>query len=192
MDQVSVKTQKAALRKTAKARLEALGSDYRKKASRTVCEALIELVKKQAFKRVFCYFGQEPEVLTEDFLRYCLCNNLELYIPFCAQDRRLEFYRIFDLNLSKGTLGIPEPEPSGLPEPANEGDLMVVPGLAFGRDLTRLGRGAGYYDRFLENCGAKKAGLCFDSVLFDSLPHDMYDISMDMLITEMEVAGIVG
>ena len=72
--------------------------------------------------------------------------------------------------------------------------IVIVPGLAFGRDRTRLGKGKGYYDKFFAQnmiFGAAeiaqnmtKLAFCFDCQLLDTVPHDKYDIKVDIIITE--------
>jgi len=64
-------------------------------------------------------------------------------------------------------------------------DVILVPGLAFTREGHRLGRGAGFYDRFL---GASppdiiKAGICFDFQVVPELPAEPHDVRMDLVIT---------
>lgn len=63
-------------------------------------------------------------------------------------------------------------------------DCLIIPGLGFDSSGFRLGRGKGYYDRYLFRKPSLKIGLTFDSLVFTSLPHDEHDIQMDVLITE--------
>lgn len=65
--------------------------------------------------------------------------------------------------------------------------LVLLPGLAFGRDMNRIGYGGGFYDRYLKRL--EKAGhhftrtaLCFDFQVFDTLPADELDQKCDLLI----------
>jgi 5-formyltetrahydrofolate cyclo-ligase len=67
--------------------------------------------------------------------------------------------------------------------------VILVPGLAFGRNGSRLGRGAGFYDRFLSaHPNALRAGVAFSDQVLDSLPEDPHDQRMDILLTD---AGMV-
>jgi 5-formyltetrahydrofolate cyclo-ligase len=68
-------------------------------------------------------------------------------------------------------------------------DLIIVPGLAFDRELNRLGFGRGFYDRYLSGCSAFKVGICYDAQIAekDEIPIDCYDVKMDMVITEKEI-----
>ena len=74
-------------------------------------------------------------------------------------------------------------------EPQNEPytgdfDLIIVPGVAFDRHGNRIGRGRGYYDRFLcQHLDVKRIGICFDFQLVDTVPTEPLDITMDEVIS---------
>lgn len=63
-------------------------------------------------------------------------------------------------------------------------DCLIIPGLGFDCSGFRLGRGKGYYDRYLFQMPGLKIGLTYDSLILDSLPADEHDIPMDYVITE--------
>ncbi len=63
-------------------------------------------------------------------------------------------------------------------------DILLIPGLAFSRDGARLGRGKGYYDRYLENKNIIKIGICFHEQLVDEVPMEEQDVKMDFVITD--------
>ena len=83
--------------------------------------------------------------------------------------------------MKKGRYDIPTPQTGtyrGTPE------LVIVPGLAFDKDLVRMGRGKGYYDRFLRKLGnITKIGVCYDFQIQDDLPWSLHDVRMDKVIT---------
>lgn len=66
-------------------------------------------------------------------------------------------------------------------------DLLIIPGLAFGRDGERLGRGKGYYDKFLEKYNGLKIGICTSEQLLDEIPTEPHDIKMDGVIMENQI-----
>ena len=68
-------------------------------------------------------------------------------------------------------------------------DLVIVPGVAFARQtLLRLGRGGGYYDRYLSSCPALRIALALESQLLDDiLPAEAHDLAMDMLVSEKRI-----
>lgn len=84
-----------------------------------------------------------------------------------------------------GFKGILEPTASGA-VPVESIDLVLVPGLAFDLQGRRLGRGGGYYDRFLARPGlaALTCGLGFESQVLDQVPSEAHDRRVDALATD--------
>ena len=80
-------------------------------------------------------------------------------------------------------------EPTGDAVPADKLTLALVPGLAFTRDGGRLGRGKGFYDRFLEPIRDKcfLVGAGHDFQLVDDLPAEPHDVVMDAVVTPSKV-----
>ena len=70
-------------------------------------------------------------------------------------------------------------------------DVAIVPGRAFDKAGVRLGRGKGYYDKFLSSLSAAKVGIGFHFQLFGKLPQEPHDILMDVVITEKVVQRIL-
>lgn len=75
-------------------------------------------------------------------------------------------------------------EPQG---PWIKPDVVLVPGLAFGRDGTRLGRGKGFYDASLaalrqQNPTLQVFGVCYNFQVFETVPTDPHDIKMDRVL----------
>lgn len=77
-------------------------------------------------------------------------------------------------------------------------DLVLVPGLAFDPNCNRLGRGFGYFDRFIaleanyrernvDQVSLKAIGLCFEEQVVDSVPMESWDMWMDALVSENQV-----
>lgn len=65
--------------------------------------------------------------------------------------------------------------------------VLLIPGLGFTKAGDRLGRGKGYFDRYLENFKGLKIGLCFKVQLTNKLPCDPHDIKMDWIVTEEDI-----
>ncbi|QQR84131.1 5-formyltetrahydrofolate cyclo-ligase [Candidatus Peregrinibacteria bacterium] len=67
-------------------------------------------------------------------------------------------------------------------------DLILVPGVAFGKNGERIGMGKGYYDRFLKNHSTTpKWGLAFQEQILDQIPNESYDVPVDLVVTEKQV-----
>lgn len=74
------------------------------------------------------------------------------------------------------------------PIPNERYDLIIVPLLGFDSDCHRLGRGSGWYDRFLsQQSTATKIGLSYELSRCNTVPVEPHDITLDMIITERQV-----
>lgn len=84
--------------------------------------------------------------------------------------------------------GPPEPI-KGVPFPVEYIDLVIVPGLGFDLLGNRLGRGRGFYDRFLAmpEFKAVSCGLAFEDQVVPTLPIGPNDMQVDMLVTDQKV-----
>lgn len=95
-------------------------------------------------------------------------------------------------SISSGTLegymGVREPV-AGPAVPVAEIDLLIVPGLAFDACGNRLGRGRGFYDRFLARPGfrAVTCALALDEQFVPQVPCEPFDVAVNMLVTDSRV-----
>ncbi len=66
-------------------------------------------------------------------------------------------------------------------------DLIMVPGVAFDYQGGRIGNGAGYYDRLLNNVRADTilSAICYQCQIFTEIPMDTHDVYMDYVVTEL-------
>ena len=80
-------------------------------------------------------------------------------------------------------------EPDGEPWPIEKIDLIVVPALAYDRHGNRLGRGGGFYDRFLSRpqLAAHTCGLAFSIQVVGNIPVHPNDYPVKVLVTDKEV-----
>lgn len=88
--------------------------------------------------------------------------------------------------LELGAFHIEEPTGDDFIDP-EEIELVIVPAVAYDRRGNRLGRGKGFYDRFLSSTRATKIGIGYDFQLYDELPTEQHDVPMDVVITETEI-----
>lgn len=71
--------------------------------------------------------------------------------------------------------------------------IALVPGVAFDLRGYRLGYGIGHFDRYFSqknNSKIIKIGVCYDEMLLESLPHDVHDVKMDYIVTEINIYKI--
>ena len=90
--------------------------------------------------------------------------------------------------MRKGRLGVPEPQTPTYHGPI---DLMLIPGVVFDMHCHRIGRGGGYYDRFLrQHPYAKKIGVCYAfQMKKHTIPHSWRDHKMDRVVTPQRTIG---
>jgi len=150
-----------------------------------------ELFKRSEFisaKTVMFYVSDNYEVQTRAIIKQALNMGKVVVVPATdAKQKRLIPCEIQDLDrqLVKGPYGIYQPKAECMRKfPTSKIDLVLVPGVAFDRGGNRLGRGAGYYDRFLKKLPRKTAllGLAFDFQVLESVPTLSHDTRLTGLI----------
>ena len=103
----------------------------------------------------------------------------------------MTFYRITgEADLAPGSFGILEPKESCPAIWPAAGDVMLLPGAAFDREGHRIGYGGGYYDRYLAQTSFPRAALCWQQMMVNEIPMEIYDQRMDLVITENDVIRI--
>ena len=131
-------------------------------------------------ERVMLYSALPDEVQTQAFLDKWHLKK-QIILPTVVGDDIIPVEYAHDTRFAVGDFNILEPQN----EPyRGDFDLIVVPGVAFDKDGNRIGRGRGYYDRFLsQHLDVKRIGICFDFQLVDKVPTEPFDILMDEVIS---------
>lgn len=134
------------------------------------------------------YIRKGNEVDTRPMIDAALRAGKHVCAPVTST-HSLEFHFFESLSdMKPGKFGILEPKTQNTkPGETAEPDLIVVPGVAFGLCMHRLGYGKGYYDRFLAKSAAYRVGVCFDFQVMEKLPSHEDDQRMDEIITEKRV-----
>ncbi len=124
----------------------------------------------------YCALPNEPHVLTP------WPEAKTVLLPRIEGDR-LELHGVGGPEeLVEGPFGILEPR-ADAPGADARADFILVPGLAFDPAGGRLGRGGGFYDRFLAGFQGVKVGVCFPELVVDEIPMEAHDIRMDFVVT---------
>lgn len=205
-----VSAAKKELRLVMKERLKSLNVD-RKAVSARLYANLITLEKIKSAQTVAVFIDFGAEIPTRYFIRQ-LFEAKEftriIGVPFCEQGEMF-FYKlrrptldgqsgapIFD-DLTPMTFGILEPRPGLRNVPENlvapeEFDVVLTPGLAFDLHGRRLGRGAGFYDRFLMKLrrDAFVVGICYEEQIVEHTPVAAHDFHVHALATPDRVVVI--
>ena len=170
---------KKAIRKEIKCQTLALTSDERLRQSENVAERLLEIITCRKPQTVALFSPLADEVQISGLASQVACR---VVLPRVEGDS-MEFYDYASDALAEGAFGISEPQGESLCR-AEEIDLMVVPGVAFTEAGDRLGRGKGYYDRYLSREGFRAycVGVCYAHQLVGELPVEPHDIRMDEVV----------
>ncbi len=167
-------------------------------ASSEICENLRTLFRKeidQPIEHILAWSAHFPGEVDLSSLITGELDAREVYLPRALPDRSMTFVSIdtdWSSKFEEGWRGLPQPvEKSGSLYSPDWGPstLVLVPGLAFDGQGGRLGRGGGYYDRFLADPRMAEAlviGVCWSLQLVPSLPHEAHDIGMDWVCHERE------
>lgn len=154
--------------------------------SKQITLSLMRSVLWQNAKTVLLYMSEKSEVDTLPLIDCAIKQGKRVALPKVKGKGEMDFYYIknnvplFD-QLETGTFGIKEPFTDDKADAVTSSALIVAPGIAFTEDGWRLGRGAGYYDRYIERMGrgGGVAGLCFPCQIVEHISHDKHDKKMD-------------
>jgi 5-formyltetrahydrofolate cyclo-ligase len=133
---------------------------------------------------VFVYVSLGSEVETHGLIRELLEARTTVLVPSIVSRGVMEACRIERLeDLRPGKMGILAPA-EGKPFDGTP-DVALCPGLGFSLRGDRLGRGAAYYDRFLQrHPGTFAVGLAFEIQIVEEIPAEASDRRMDLIVTE--------
>ena len=143
---------------------------------------------------VLGFLSMPHELDTAALLSAARAGGRQVAVPLIAgDDIRFLLLARDPAALPRDRWGIPVPDPAWTElEPARAGRILVAaPGLAFDRQGNRLGRGKGYYDRFLirarrESSSITVLGICLSEQLVEAVPREDHDQPLDGLVTETE------
>lgn len=172
-----------------RSKLKAQGPEERERKSRLIQAKLFKL---DAFRnaRTVCFFvGLDTEVDTVPMIEKSLEAGKRVLVPRVNLEKKeLKFFEVRELHseLSLGTLGILEPNAWAKAADPADAECVIVPGLAFDAKHRRLGRGGGFYDRFLARLSKKpaKIGLAFSFQVLPEIPLEDHDHPLDEVLTE--------
>lgn len=181
---------KQSLRRELQTRLQNQLPAQRARRSQAIEAKLFGL---EAFKRAGCvcfYVSLPLEVDTAPMIDRALREGKRVLVPRTdLENKELSLHEIKDrlADLQAGTMGIMEPMPqrTRCAKPG-EAQCVIVPGLGFDHRQNRLGRGAGFYDRFLKRLapGTVTVGLAFSFQVLPELPVEAHDVPLNCVLTD--------
>ena len=147
---------------------------------------IIKILKKEKINKkvIGGYYPVNFEVDDLTLLKKFEKNKFSIALPVIKKNFQMDFYRwSFSDLLRVNKYGIPEPEIKNIVYP----DILLIPLVAFDKDLNRLGYGGGYYDRLIEKLSKKKKtlkiGLSLSMQKIDKVPINVHDQKLDYIVT---------
>lgn len=196
--QEKLHTDKTAMRRWAKEQVQGLAASAKEEAAEAIAKSLADWSGYQDARVVSCFVGTLDELDTLPILRRILADGKTLLVPYVRPEgtaglpgKSLGMAAIADpdQDLTEGAFRVLEPredlrDREATPAP----DLVLVPGLCFDPRGGRLGKGLGFYDKYLSippGMDATKVGLCFDvQISQKNLALESHDQLLDAVLSE--------
>jgi 5-formyltetrahydrofolate cyclo-ligase len=179
---------KAALRRELREKIAAMTPQQRHIKSLAACTLLAGAPEFAQARVVMLYLSTPEEVDTAPLALRCWQAGKSVVVPKVSWDQR----RMLPVEITSLQTGITSTGPgirepiAGKPIPLDLIDLAIVPGLGFSITGHRIGRGMGFYDRFLAQSEfvGRSCGLAFEEQIVEALPVLDHDIPLSMLVTD--------
>ena len=155
-----------------------------------IMSSLLTHPRVQEADTILMYHSLPDEVNTHSALDQLLAMGKKVFLPKVVNDTEMTIHEY------TGADSLQPSEPYGILEPTTpelsiincQLSIAIVPGMAFDKQGHRLGRGKGYYDRFLSRIpNIYKIGVCFPFQMLESIPSESTDVVMDEVITSLNL-----
>lgn len=174
------------LRSKMRKKVQAISPSRQKSKSRRIFKSVLASDFYQQSGSLLIYVSFKNEVNTHELVRRALKDGKKVFVPHIT-GKKMKACRVrnFDRDLKEGAFGILQPHsPDERDLKSSDFDLVFVPGLAFDETGGRLGRGAGYFDRYLAKLKKTiKVGLAYKEQTVKKVPLEKHDVRLDFLIT---------
>lgn len=159
----------------------------REESDRALFARFLALPELMQARTVLLYHGMGAEPDTAQLLSPLWALGKTVALPRCLPGGEMEARRVEPGSaLVRHTYGMLEPGEDCPPVERGILELILVPGLCFDRGGYRLGRGGGYYDRYLAAFSGYTVGLCREEELFPAVPRQAHDRPVKVVVTERE------
>ena len=182
-----ISAEKSQARRLVRQAIRRMTRVQREHCSAEIARLVLQLPECRAASVVmgFLPLPDEPDTLP------LLAKLIRMGKTVCVPHTLVKERRMFPVHLrviaglTAGECGIPEPASQEPCDPASI-DLLLIPARAFDKEGNRLGRGGGFYDRFLAHDAPRgvRCGIGFSCQLLDSVPHTDTDVPMDIIVTD--------
>lgn len=181
--------EKKALRKELQAELNAIPAAERLEGDDEIRRLAADMLQYRQARVLFIFVGAGWEVDTRPLIVEALAEGKRVAVPRCMSGGRMDACLISGLDELRQVppLGLWEPAADAPALPLAEIDFALIPCITCDVGGYRLGRGGGYYDRFLRDGAFDKAAVCRRALLREKLPAEAHDEKVDYIITEAGV-----
>ena len=178
---------KKTFRKGILEKIAALPQEYITASNAGIYENFINLPEFAKAQTIFAYISEKREPDTIQIIEKALELGKIVALPVSYDGGIMVPKIVKDLDsLEIGKFGIPAPKEDTPSLDEKDIDLIIVPAVTFNKNGYRLGRGGGYYDRFLEKTHAFSVGLGREQLICD-VPLESHDMPVICLVTESGV-----
>jgi 5-formyltetrahydrofolate cyclo-ligase len=188
-----MKQAKRRLRETVLAAADKMSEDQKASENHIITHKITEYIGSSGITNLMSFISMAGEVDTGPIMRWAREHGVSVSIPrISPRSSLMSFHRYDPDSLEVHPFGFRQPNAQSEifdPHTSTKGrTLMLVPGAAFTADGMRLGRGGGFYDRYLEMYADSitTAGICFSVQMCRIVPTQPHDIRLDMIITATE------
>ena len=173
---------KKALRKIIKVRVSAISANERRKREEILHNNLFSMPEFLDAKSVMLFANLPDEIDTFSLIDKCISMGKKVFLPVINGDDMTACEFTGEYRLGRYDIKEPVTPHSSLLTP-NSIDFILVPGVAFSPNGYRLGRGKGYYDKFLSKySNLFTVGVCFREQFYLDIPTEPHDIPMHKVI----------
>lgn len=186
----SLREAKAGLRERMRGAVRNVDAPGWAEASSAVCASVLLLEAYRNARVVMMYHPTSRELSLRSVGEACWRTGRRVCLPraeWTTGVLHVHSIRGWEEGLGEPRRGIREPVATLAGVPYGEIDLVLVPGVAFDSRGGRIGRGAGFYDRFLSLVRAVKVGVCLDAQVVDEVPMGEGDVRLDWVVTPTRV-----
>lgn len=181
---------KKIMRQSLKTLRSQVSLEFQQKASAKVCSKIKQLIPYRQAKRIALYHAVNGEVNLDALWRSAPLHGKFCYFPALTQNKHLLFLPATPATPFRDNrygIGEPKVDPSLAMRP-REIDLILMPLVGFDEYGTRLGMGAGYYDRSLaQENHPLLIGVAYEFQRLPFIVRDEWDVPLYAIVTEQNI-----
>lgn len=195
--------EKQGFRRNLRLHISELEENFFIQKSEEICKNILSWEIYQKAKTILFYMPLKTEPNIFKVIEDSFSQKKECYIPKITDEITMKFFLLEKEKsileqVESGFYGILEPK-ENLPllqiEDLQKKDdiLIFVPAMAFDKDKNRIGKGKGFYDRFLSKIFENSkgnitlAGISFDCFIFEKIPTEKNDVKVDFIISDCKI-----